>query len=253
MHQTSNERLRHHPASRQTAGPWVGLLLACLVAYASPAVARAERDQPERPEIIQKMIAHAGADQLNAVERLSFTFIVERGGERVAERSWTWRPRAGEVDHVGQDKVTSYIRPSAKPGAEGELDERVRELDAKFINDSFWLMPAVHLSWAGPEVEMTDHGRAEVAWLDGAVLHRVTVQYPDQGGYTPGDAYDLFIDDDGALRGWHYRRGGAERPTLSTTFEDYQRVGPFRIATDHRNAAGDFRLLFADLQVEPAP
>ena len=37
----------------------------------------------------------------------------------------------------------------------------------------------------------------------------ITVKYPDTGGYTPGDAYDLYLDENYMITMWIYRRGGS--------------------------------------------
>jgi hypothetical protein len=76
---------------------------------------------------------------------------------------------------------------------------------------------------------------------------------PEAGGYTPGDAYDLFLDEGGRMVAWVFRKGGAPEPSLATTFEDWTRVGPLQIAADHRTADGSLRIRFADLGVTLAP
>jgi hypothetical protein len=75
---------------------------------------------------------------------------------------------------------------------------------------------------------------------------RIVVSYPPEGGYTPGDVYELFIDDDGLIAEWIYRRGGATTPTRMSTWEDHRRLGPLLVSLDHQGPDG-FRVWFSDV------
>ena len=75
----------------------------------------------------------------------------------------------------------------------------------------------------------------------------MVTQWPAEGGYTPGDAYDLFLDGGGMIRAWTFRRDGGETGR-SMTFEGYEQVGPLLLSLDHRGE-DDFRLFFTDLEL----
>ena len=77
----------------------------------------------------------------------------------------------------------------------------------------------------------------------------ITLTYPDQGGYTPGDAYDIFYNDDFMIEEWVFRRGNAQEPTMATTFENYKDYNGIKIATDHKMADGNWNLNFTDVTI----
>jgi hypothetical protein len=77
----------------------------------------------------------------------------------------------------------------------------------------------------------------------------ITINYPEQGGYTPGDAYDIFYNDDFMIEEWIYRKGNSEEPTIATTFENYKDYNGIKIATDHKMAGGNWNLNFTDVTI----
>ena len=78
----------------------------------------------------------------------------------------------------------------------------------------------------------------------------VVVSYPTEGGYTPGDAYDLFLDKNDRIIQWVYRRGGAKEPTRITTWEDHRQVGPLLLALNHYGQDKNFHVWFTDVAVK---
>ncbi|MEQ1572290.1 MAG: hypothetical protein ABMA64_42085 [Myxococcota bacterium] len=202
-------------------------------------------DPPSDP---RAAVALLGADRLDQVGELSFAFVVERGGEVKVNRRWSWRPADGSVTlRVGDAEPVTFT--FGKPSTDAE-----KQADAQFVNDTFWLMPQLHLSWAGPaDPIVTDGGEVARPIGDGAA-HLVTLQYAAAGGgYTPGDAYDLYLDADGKIVAWAYWKGGktGPAPSLVTTSEGYVQAGPLTLATEHHTADGSFRVSFADVGVTP--
>lgn len=187
------------------------------------------------------LVATEGWDRLDEIGRLSFTFAVEKGGAEVARRSWTWEPATGRATRSQGGASLSFV--FGKPTNEAET-----KADAELVNDLFWLAPPLQLRWAEPPALVVTDGGA-VEGPNGAV-RSVTMAYAGEaGGYTPGDAYDLFLDPNGRLVAWTYRKGGGE-PTLTTTFERYVEAGPLQVATDHRAADGSLRVQTTDVRVE---
>lgn len=187
----------------------------------------------------------AGTDHLERVEELRFTFVVERDGVVAAERAWSWRPDEGLATRRGPGEPVTFR--AFHPSSDAE-----REVDAQFVNDGFWLLPHLHLRWAGDAVTVEDRGEQPVPVGQGSARMLVATWPSEGGGYTPGDRYDLFVRA-GAIVAWSFHRGGAEEPTLSTTFEAPVHLGPLTIATDHRDASGKLRIRFTDLGVVLAP
>lgn len=194
------------------------------------------------------LVPPLGADRLSEVGELRFTFNVERDGALATSRSWAWRPAEGKVTRT-VDGASLTFRAGA-PANEAE-----RKADAQFVNDSFWLMPQLHVGWAGPDLTVVDHGPAPLPLRElvgEGTARKVELRYSATGGgYTPGDAYDLYLGEDGRIVVWSFRKGGAPEPTLTTTFERYVTAGPLQIATEHRSADGRFRLYFTDVRMVP--
>jgi hypothetical protein len=191
------------------------------------------------------LIAPLGVDRLSEVGELTFTFNVAKEGQDKPRpgRAWRWRPADNTVTRTieGQSLTFTFGAPQT-PEEE--------KADAQFVNDSFWLLPQLHVRWAGPDLVVTDKGEASSPMPGGGSARLVTLQYSASGGgYTPGDAYDLFLDPQGRILAWNYREKGATEPTMTTSFSEYVTVGPLQVATDHRSPDGSFRLFFTDVTV----
>jgi hypothetical protein len=156
-----------------------------------------------------------------------------------------WQPATGEVTLWADSQTAheTFIHPLPAETA----DDRQRALDAKFVNDRYWLLFPLHLVWDQAAV-VEDHGLARRPMGEGEA-RRIEVRYPDTAGYTPGDVYELFIDTRGELVEWVYRRGGDSRPTRMSTWEDHHRLGPLRISFEHRGPEG-FRVWFSDVAIK---
>lgn len=192
------------------------------------------------------LIAPLGFDQLDTLEQILFTFNVERHGVVTTQREWTWNLSTRQVTRRVDGVALTFVT-----GAPTNDEER--KADAQFVNDSFWLAPQLHARWAGADLTVTAHDVVPVPVGTGSA-RKVVMQYAsDGGGYTPGDAYDLYLDGDGRIVAWSYRKGNGNgsAPDLTTTFESYVQVGPLSIATEHHDADGSFRLYFTGLAVVP--
>lgn len=193
----------------------------------------------------QEIIENYGADHLYEYEGLQFTFVVERGGEEVARRAWEWNPLNNEITlktktDDGWSEV-SYDRD--------ELDSASDEViaaDKKFINDSFWFAWPVHLMWSAENL-ITERGD-KFAILNGEWLDCSSIMYGAEGGYTPGDRYDLFFDESGKSVEWIFVKGGQNEPTLNTTMEDHHLLGELIVSTVHHNQDKSFKLSFEDMK-----
>jgi len=198
---------------------------------------------PEPPEPPADRLARAyGIKGWAQVQQIAFTFNAKLPGrEDVISRAWIWTPKTDAITaHADTDQ------PLLFHGNDLPEDEAIRELHHQFINDSYWLLFPFQLVWSNPAV--TVHGEAELPIGQGTAT-KLTAQWPDEGGYTPGDAYDLYLGDDGLIEQWVFRRGGGDegRPA---TWEDHKQVGPIIVSLSHENADGSFRLWFTDVRVE---
>ncbi len=81
------------------------------------------------------------------------------------------------------------------------------------------------------------------------------MKYPQQGGYTPGDTWELYVGSDDRVQELVYHRGGPKKPSLViTTWEGYKKAGPLLISMDHRGTADGkpVRIWFSDVSVKVA-
>ncbi len=188
----------------------------------------------EKEDILAEMLPAQGLDRFAQVEELRFSFVVQRTDSRT-ERHWEWRPQEDRVTLTQGESRVSWVR-----GEMADAPEAVATADRRFVNDSFWLLWALHASWA-PD-----------AGLERVDEDTVRLSYPAEGGgYTPGDVYVIDHDDRGLTTQWAFHRGGSEEPSLVCTWEDYRQVGPLTIAANHRNEGG-FHLSFEGMAVKMA-
>ena len=186
------------------------------------------------------LIANAnGFENWKDVQTIAFTFNVDRNGNHFS-RSWYWNPQTGGVRMISDDDQVSYNRTN--------MDSITKKTDAAFINDKYWLLAPFQIAWD----EGTSFTEKEnvVAPISKDTLNQLTVVYGNDGGYTPGDAYDLFYDENYKIREWNYRKGNAAEPSTTTTWEDYENFNGIDIATMHKDATGNFKLYFTDISVK---
>jgi hypothetical protein len=192
-------------------------------------------------------IAHEyGLDGWDQVEELRYTFNV-RAGEREVRRSWIWRPKDRGVTFTDELAGGEPFAYSLDDVGDNPPD-KLRAIDHRFINDQYWLLFALHVAW-DTDAAIDDQSDQPLPIGEGSAT-KVTVQYPETGGYTPGDAYDIYVGPDDRVLQWVFRKGGQEEPTLATTWEDQRQFGPLLIPTEFNSGDGSFRLWFTGVAVE---
>ena len=187
-----------------------------------------------------------GLQNFDRVEELRYTYNV-KFPDRVVSRAWSWEPKKDRVTFRGtaeQGGTVTYER-SALAGPAGE---QARKLDPQFVNDNYWLLFPLRLSWDGSATVTQDEAPMNLP-IGSGQAKRVLVKYPADEGYTPGDVYELFIDGSGRIAQWIYRKGGDPKPTRVATWEDYKKVGPLTLSLDHKGSDGAFRVWFTDVAV----
>jgi hypothetical protein len=69
---------------------------------------------------------------------------------------------------------------------------------------------------------------------------KVVVKYPSDGGYSPGDTWDLYVGTDGRIQEMVYHRGGPKKPgTVIATWAAYKQAGPLLVSLDHPGTADE--------------
>lgn len=187
----------------------------------------------------QKIAEASGFSQWKDVSEISFTFNVERGGNHF-ERTWTWGPKTDAVSMTSAKDTVAYNRAT--------MDSLQQKTDAAFINDKYWLLAPFQLVW-DKDITFSEKEKA-VAPISKDTLSQLTIAYPDQGGYTPGDAYDFFYDENFKIREWNYRKADTPQPTMTTTWQDYKNFNGLDIATKHQDSTGSFKLYFTNISVK---
>ena len=199
----------------------------------------------EHPTTVRQLIAESyGLQHFSEVGKIQYTFNVKLG-EKLISRFWIWEPRLDRVTFKGMDyqEAITYHRDEI----ESTESNKLKKIDAWFVNDNYWLLFPYHVAW-DTNAKVEDIGRKPLPMGDGTA-RCVVVTYPATGGYTPGDVYDLFLDDQYRLMQWVYRRGGSEKPTRISTWEDHRKVGPLAVSLNHQGEDQNFRVWFTTVGV----
>jgi outer membrane lipoprotein-sorting protein len=180
-----------------------------------------------------------GSDHFDKVKTIEFTFNVQRDTLHT-KRHWKWLRETNMITATDKGKTTSFKRYDTST-------TELKELNAKFTNDEYWLLFPLHLKMDdGYTFTKNDTATAP---LSGQKLHKYTVRYNDKDGFTPGDMYDLYTDDSNVIREWAFHKKASPEPSLITTWEDYRDLEGLKIAKEHKTKDGKFRLYFTDINV----
>jgi len=196
--------------------------------------------EPEKELTIAQKIANAhGYQNWDKVKTFAFTF----GGkidDPNSGRSWVWNPKTNAVKLTRNGETSEYNR--------NDMDSVAIKADRGFINDKFWALIPFQLVWdEGTTISEPTIAKSPINQKD---LNKIIVTYSNEsGGYTPGDAYDIYYDDDYIIREWSYRRSNAPEPTMSNTFENYKDHDGLKIAEDHKDPKNDRNLLIRNIKV----
>lgn len=197
--------------------------------------------QTDAKELSQKVANAYGFQKFNKVKTLSYTFNVKRDTFPATSRSWKWNVKENTVTMTTSKETVTYKRDTIQSAA-------MKSIDGRFINDQYWLIFPFHLVWdAGTILTMKSNATEPISKQECTML---TIQYNNKDGYTPGDAYDLFIDKNHLITEWNFRKGNAEKPSLTTTWADNIMFKKIKISTNHLNADGKFRLWFTGVEVK---
>ena len=209
--------------------------LLVVLLFASTAASAAEGDA-----LADRVATNAGVDDWSDVERVAFTWKHLPSGN---ERSFVWHPAQDSVA-VTFNGTTTRIHT----GSIGTDDQR--RAHAAFVNDHYWMLFELRLA-LDTGVEFEDLGPRAVPGFDDMGDRRaLRVHYTGDAGYTPGDAYVLYLGDDDLPDAWAFHRGGAEEPSLVTTRQDWGEAGGIRFPTRFVAADGTAFITIEDVTIE---
>lgn len=204
-------------------------------------VSNAAKNTTAQEETILQKIANAnGFQNWKNVEELKFTFNVDRDTSHF-ERSWTWKPKTNDITSTSADGTISYNW--------ADMDSIAYKTNGSFINDKYWLLAPYQLIWDADNITHT-HEKGQTAPISKKNMQKLTITYGNEGGYTPGDAYDFYFDDNFIIHEWVFRRSNQPEPSMITTFEDYKKHKGLNIATAHKMEEGNFKLYFTGIEVK---
>jgi hypothetical protein len=207
----------------------------------------------KRSSVAELIAKTYGLDSFGQIDAIRYTFNVEFPGVQVS-RSWVWQPKTGQVSYEGKDKDGKPVKVTYQHSQISSQSDAIKnEIDPAFVNDQYWLVFPLHAYWdTGADVQ--DKGMQQLPQGSGSA-QLVSVKYPSDIGYTPGDTWDLYVGKDNRVEQMVYHRGGPKKPSLVVaTWEGYKKAGPLVVSTEHRGTAdgGTLHLFFSDVAVKMA-
>ncbi len=207
-------------------------------------LAAACQQKPQLPDTLPFQVAKAyGFENFDQIKSISYTWNVQRDSVNVVSRIWKWNVKDSTVFYSGADTSFTYSLVS----------DSLPKQDGVFINDKYWAMMPFQLAWdTGYTYEVKENVASP---LKASNSTKLTIVYNSGEpktpglGYTPGDAYDLYLDENKMILEWTFRRGnGPEGRTW--TWENVEQFGPIKLAKDHMGQDGNRFIWLSDVTVE---
>ncbi|MEO6095439.1 MAG: hypothetical protein ABIW76_07090 [Fibrobacteria bacterium] len=217
------------------------------VEASNPSPADFQAGLPDARILADRIARRYGSEAFHRVASLRFTFHL-RFKEHDIEREWTWFPKQDSVNYRGPDAKGVVLQAAySRRNAFSLGTDQVAAIDKAFINDQYWLLFPLHLKW---DKDLTL--KVARAVKPGEAWH-LMVMYPSKGGYTPGDAYDLFVDSSDTIKRWIFRKGNAAEPTREAFWSAPVETGGLGISMEHPAPDPDFHLWYTDVKVSLGP
>ena len=203
-------------------------------------------NKPADTDSLNTKVAKAyGIDNFSKVKKIDYTFDVFFNGKEFKSK-WEWNPKTKDItywgkDSTGKDETLSYNQNKS-------MDAKTKKIDAAFINDNYWLMFPFHLVWDS-NVEFKDAGIKNYSIGKGKGKCLI-VTYSNKVGYTPGDVFELFLDNDNKIHEWIYLNGGSTKKPFLATWEGNKDFNGITLSTEHNSKDKKFKLLLNDISVE---
>ena len=162
-----------------------------------------QEDLSEEPNLstYEKIAMANGFKEFDSISKVKFTFNVKVNDTLRSERRWVWDLKSDKISLTEKDSTMSYIKKDS-------LAKDKEYIDQRFVNDSYWLLFPYQLKWSNAEFSDVKTANAPIS---GDEMQMLTVSYPSEGGYTPGDSYDIYFDDDYMIQEWVYKASGGGR------------------------------------------
>lgn len=193
----------------------------------------------EPEQLVDKIAKNYGYGEWKKVKEIKFDFNVKRDSLSTI-RNWVWNLENDSVYLNSSDMTIQFHRKNV-------LSEEEKHADSRFINDQFWAFTTHNIkNCTDCELSIEREVTTPIAKENRTKL---TVVFPETGGYTPGDAYDLFVDDEGNVYEWIYRRANQDEPNMITTWQDHKTVNGIKYAENHFTQNGKSNIFITNVQV----
>src|SRR5258708_14278476 len=185
----------------------LGLLLCGLLVLAPDSWAQ------ERAPILEQIDRTYGIDSWDQVQAIRYTWNGEITGLFKAAHTWEWEPKTNKVTFEGVGKDGKPVKVSyVRTDLSSQTDSVKNEVDPSFANDNYWVLFPFHAYW-DKSATAIDQGKFNLPVGPG-MAELVPVKYPADGGYTPGDTWDLYVGKDNPLVHFVYHPPCPNPPSL---------------------------------------
>jgi hypothetical protein len=208
---------------------------------------------PKHSPVAEKIAKTYGLDSWGQIQGMRYTFNLDFPLGHVS-RKWEWNPKSNTVSYEGKDKAGNPVKATyVRSQVNSQSDVVKNEVDPAFVNDNYWVLFPFHAYWdSGASVQ--DKGTQQLPQGNGSA-ELVSVAYPSDVGYTPGDTWNLYVGNDNRVEQLLFQHGGTKKPHIViATWEGYKNAGPLLVSTEHRGTAdgGPLHLFFSDVAVKLA-
>ena len=186
----------------------------------------------QRPPIVEKLAKTYGLESFGQIEAIRYTFNVQSPGLDLS-RSWIWEPKTDRVAYEGKDKSGKPVKVTYLRSQLGSQSAEVKDdIDPGFLNDNYWLILPFHVAW-DTSAMVEDAGTQKLPLGSGSA-EKLAVKYPSDGGYSPGDTWELYVGPDGRIEEMAYHAGGPAKHVVIATWADYKKAGRLLVSLEHR-------------------
>lgn len=214
---------------------WIGLFFVVIAIESC----KDQTSKTEAKSTAQKITEAYGIENWNTVNELHFTFNVDRDTNHF-ERSFIWKPKTQDISFFGFGDTLHF--------KEHKIDSLSLRAHKNFVNDSYWLLAPFHIMWdSGTTISEEE---SAIAPISGKTLHKLTLTYGNEGGYTPGDAYDFYYNKEYIIEEWAYRQGNQDKISMTTSWSNIEAHNGVKMNTMHQDSTNTLKLYFTNLLVK---
>ena len=160
-------------------------LLALGILLIFPATASAQQNPP----IAEQVAKVYGLDLFGQVEAIRYTW--NAGPMAKLSRKWEWSPKTDTVSYEGQDKEGKPVKVSYQRSQLVWPKRCHQERNRSRHSPTISIGCCSRSTSYGTAQTVTDEGMQKLPLGDGSA-ERVVVKYASEGGYQPGDTWELY-------------------------------------------------------------